>query len=153
MRTQSNQASRRESAHAMRSRFCMDAAGVEVGPESLGVGGRPKGRLPVGRLESTEGRGRDGPRPDAARAQADRHERLASDGGRGGPSRKPQWLGPCTGTVETPWLNDASRVTVCPFGPVVVTVRVPLPSTTVVSTVRSIVFPFAVVMASLLSQA
>ena len=56
------------------------------------------------------------------------------------------------GTVVTDWLNYASLVTVWPFGPVVVTVRVPFPPTTVVSTVRSIVLPLAVVMTSLLFQ-
>ena len=64
-----------------------------------------------------------------------------------------QFEGAGTGTVETLWLNEASRVTVCPFAPVVVTVLVPFPFTTEVSTVRSIVLPFAVVMTSLLSQA
>ena len=63
-----------------------------------------------------------------------------------------QFEGAGTGTVETLWLNEASRVMVCPFGPVVVTVLVPFPLTTEVSTVRSIVLPFAVVMTSLLSQ-
>jgi len=56
------------------------------------------------------------------------------------------------GVWVTVWVKEASRVTVWPLGSVVVTVRVPLPSTTEVSTLRSMVLPFAVVITWDLSQ-
>jgi hypothetical protein len=57
------------------------------------------------------------------------------------------WLGGVAGATAVVCVNDEFVVTVWPLGRVVVAVRVPAPPETDVTTLRSIVFPDAVVIA------
>ena len=62
-------------------------------------------------------------------------------------------VGGVAGAAEAvDWVKDEVRVTVLPSARVVVAVRVPCPPDTDVTTLRSMVFPDAVVMTPCLSQ-